>query len=189
MKRIVICSILSWGLVLVAIANQPNDTIDVKNFDPKKFEKALFEKVNTYRKQNALEPLFHNSVIYKVAKDQTDFLAEEKQLSHDQPTAEKASVQKRLVYYLDTKQYAVGENIARCIVLKLTTNYDENGKTIRSVAYTYEEAATYMFNSWRQSSVHNTNMLYEGFQISAIAAYFNSTTYSITATQVFARID
>lgn len=189
MKRIALYTILVCIFATTAEANQPNDTIDASNFNTKKFEKTLFEKVNAYRNQNSVKPLFQNSVIYKVAKDQTIFLSDKKQLSHEQPTTEKESVQKRLIYYLDIKQYSVGENIARSTVLKPTTNYDENGNTKRSTASTYEEAATYMFNSWKQSSVHNINMLYKTFEISAIAVYFNPSTYTITATQVFARID
>ena len=189
MKRIIVYSLLILGSVGVALASHPNDKIDPKNFNTKLFEKALFFKVNEYRKENGLRPMMSNSIIHKVAKDHNDFLKGEKQITHDQPTAEKASVQDRLKFYLNVKSFAVGENIARTFVLKPTYNYDRKGKTNLSTAKTYAEAAEYMFNAWKQSDFHNKNMLNPKYEIAAIAAYFNPKDFSLTATQVFARID
>lgn len=189
MRRFTIYSLLLLGFVSIAFATHPNDTIDPKKFDTTLFEKAIFYKVNEYRKQNGKRALLSNSVIYKVAKDHNDFLKTQKELTHDQPTAEKATVQNRIEYYLKVKRYAAGENLARTFVLKPTYNYDEKGKTSLSTASTYAQAAEYMFNAWKQSEFHNKNMLSDAYQIAAIAAYFNPKDYSLTATQVFARID
>lgn len=189
MKRFVIYSMLILGFVSLAFATHPNDKINPKSFDTKLFEKAIFYKVNEYRKSKGIRPLLNNSVIYKVAKDHNDFLKTNKELTHDQPTAEKATVQNRIEYYLKVKRYAAGENLARTFVLKPTYNYDDKGKTSLNTATTYAESAEYMFNAWKQSEFHNKNMLNSDYQISAIAAYFNPKDYSLTATQVFARID
>lgn len=189
MKRFIVHSLLIVGFVSMVFATNPNDVINPKQFDTKLFEKAIFFKVNEYRKQNGIRPLMDNSVIHQVAKDHTDFLRDKKVLTHDQPTAEKATIQNRIEYYLKVKRYVAGENLARTFVLKPTYNYDKNGKTSLTTAKTYMEAAEYMFNAWKQSTFHNKNMLNENYQIAAISAYFNPKDFSLTATQVFARID
>ncbi len=188
MKRVIACMII-MVFFSGAFAMQPNDTINPKSFNTTLFEKLIFSKVNEYRSENGLKRLRQDSGIYKVAKDQTDFLKKEKQLTHNQPSAGKATLQNRMEYYLELNGYAAGENLARTFILKPAYNYDRSGKKSASIASTYTEAAEYMLNAWKQSSFHNMNMLRDQYEISAIAAYFNPKDNTLTATQVFARID
>jgi uncharacterized protein YkwD len=169
-------------------AQSGSDNINPKSFNHKLFEKLLFIKINEYRAENSLKPLMNNSTIYKVAKDHTDFLKTQRQLTHDQPTDGKRTVQDRLVHYVNVKNYSVGENIARTFVLKPTYNYDKQGKTSLTTAKTYEEAATYMLNAWIQSEFHRGNILTAKYQLSGLASYFNPKDMSLTAVQVFAKI-
>jgi uncharacterized protein YkwD len=90
---------------------------------------------------------------------------------------------------VDVKKYAIGENIARTFVLTPTYNYDEKGETSLNVANTYEEAAIYMLNAWIQSDAHRDNILKDKYQLGAIASYFNPNDKSLTAVQVFAKIE
>ena len=169
-------------------AQNGSDQINPSNFNHQLFEKLIFEKVNEYRVANGCKPLKYDTIIYKVAKDHNDFLKNKTQLTHDQPTPGKRTIQERLLHYLDVEKYSIGENIARTFVLIPTYNYDKKGKTAISTAKTYNEAATYMLNTWMQSKYHNENILNKKYTLGSIAAYFNPKDKSLTAVQVFANI-
>jgi uncharacterized protein YkwD len=170
-------------------AQSKSDNIDPDKFNHTLFEQLIFTKVNEYRVTNGRTALINNSTIYKVAKDHNDFLKTNGELTHDQPTTGKRTVQERLLHYMNVKKYAIGENIARTFVLTPTYNYDEKGETSLNEANTYEEAATYMLNAWIQSDAHRENILKDKYQLGAIASYFNPNDKSLTAVQVFAKIE
>lgn len=180
--------LLSLCFISNVVAQTGAQKIDPKNFDHALYEKVLLTKINDYRKEKGLRPLMSNSIIYKVAEDQNNFLKTKSEITHDQPTAGKRNVQERLVSYIKVKNYSVAENIARTFVLRNTQNYLRDGSTQKSVATTYDEAATYMLNAWIVSEFHNKNLLNPDYQLSGIASHFNIQNYSLTAVQVFATI-
>ena len=188
MSRVtIIMSILLMGFN--SLAAGPKDKIDPKNFNHLLFVKTLHSKINAYRKESGLRPLMNNSLITKVSSDQCDYLKSKKELSHDQPTTGKKNVQERLLHYINVTRYSVAENLAKIYVLRNTQNYMRDGSTKRTLASTYEEAATYMLNAWIQSDFHNKNILNPKYEISGLSAYFNPVDFSLTAVQVFATID
>ena len=179
---------LSIYILTSSFGNIGDDKIDPKKFDHNLYEKVLLLKINAYRKEKGIGPLMSNTIIYKVAADQNTFLKTKSEITHDQPTAGKINVQQRLASYINVKSYSVAENIARTFVLRNTQNYLRNGSTKKSVATTYNEAATYMLNAWIASEFHNKNLINPNYQLSGIASYFNPQNYSLTAVQVFATI-
>ncbi|MDB4107526.1 CAP domain-containing protein [Bacteroidia bacterium] len=188
MSRVtIILSVLLIGFNSLAV--EPNDKIDAKNFNHLFFVKTLHSKINAYRKENGLRPLMNNSIIAKVSNDQCNYLKNKKELTHDQPTIGKKNVQERLLHYINVKRYSVAENLAKTYVLRNTQNYMRDGSTKRTVASTYDEAAKYMLNAWIQSDFHNKNILNPKYELSGLSAYFNPVDFSLTAVQVFAKID
>lgn len=169
-----------------ALGQLPQDKIDPEKFNQKLFEQMVQFKVNEYRKSKGLKPMLPNNYLYLAAKDQADYIITHNELTHDQKNKGKETVADRLNYYAKTSNFSVAENIARTYILIPTYNYDSDGKTNLSTAKTYDEAATYMFNSWKQSAIHNGNMLTSEFARTAICVNYNPKDNSLTAVQVFA---
>ncbi len=165
-----------------------SDTINPSYFNQKLLERALFNKVNEHRKRNGVPVLEYNFTIYKVAFDHTNYLKSRKELTHNQTIPGKQKVQDRLMRYTRVRDFAVGENIVRTYVLKPSHNYNRSGKTTLNTAFTYEEAAEFMFTAWKQSKVHNQNMLSNKFKMGAISIHLNKSNKALTAVQVFARL-
>ena len=186
MNRIIYTVILA-SFALASMA-QAGTKIDASDFDHKLFERLLFNKVNEFRVENGRKALVKNIYLYKVANDHNLYLKNKKKLTHQQDIPGKINVQDRLKAYIDVQGYSVGENLARTFVLKPTHNYMRDGKTSVTTATTYEEAAEYMLNAWIQSTVHKDNMLDPGFELAAIASYYNPMNGSLTGVQVFATI-
>jgi uncharacterized protein YkwD len=183
--------LLSISLVVCALASMAQsatDKIYPNSFNTRLYEKTLHAKINEYRAEKGLNPLFANVIIYKVANDHCTFLKTKAELTHDQPTAGKQTVEDRLKLYTSASTYEVGENIARTFVLKPTYNYERDGSTKLSTATTYDQAATYMLNAWIQSDFHRNNILNSTFELSGLAVYYNPVNQSLTAVQVFAKI-
>ena len=173
-------------LTLVANAQGVNDVINPKQFNQNFLEQMVQFKVNEYRKSKGLRPLMFDKALYSVAKDQSDYIRLKNELTHDQAVRGKETVADRLQFYTKSTNFSVAENIARTFVLTPSYNYDSNGKTSLTTAKTYEEAATYMFNSWKQSAIHNKNMTSADYAKSAVCIYFNPRDNSLTAVQVLA---
>lgn len=165
----------------------PTDTIDVSRFNSRLMEDILLDKINAYRKAKGVGELQNNPTIHKVAKDHCDYL-KSRPLTHRQTTSGKQEIQDRLKYYTRARSFSVSENLARIYVLTPTNYQRSDGSTIQGVAYTYDEAATYLFNAWKNSKTHNTNMLNSSYNLSGIAVYLNPKDKTLTGVQVFARI-
>ena len=187
MIRNLFITICILGITTSCFAISASDTINASNFNHRLFEKTLHQKINQYRKQNGLNPLINNVLISKVAKNQLDYIVAKNTLTHNQANPKKRSVTDRLEFYTQAKNYKVAENLAQTFVLTRTKNYISNGTTQIGIAYTYEEAATYMLNAWIASKAHNKNILTPEYEISGLTVYFNPKT--VTAVQVFAKFN
>lgn len=162
------------------------DTIDAGNFNTTMFEKALFDKINSFRKANGKTAYIFNMMLHNAAEDHCEYLMKTGKLTHEQDNLQNKTVYDRVKKYVKTAKFVVGENLARTFVLRPSMNYNSEGSASMSTAYTYEEAVEFMFNAWKQSSFHKKNMLSEKYSIAAIAVKFDPRDKSITAVQVFA---
>ncbi len=165
-----------------------NDTIDPNAFNQQLMEKAVFDKVNEYRVTKGKKELIYNAVIYKVADDQLQYINEKGELTHEQNTPNKRYVRDRVKLYTKQQYFHAGENLAQTSILIPTYQYDSKGRTKMSVAYTYQQAADYMFYAWKQSEFHNKNMLSDVYQMSAIAVGLDPEDNTLTGVQVFVKI-
>lgn len=175
------------GLSFSSQAASVKDTIDGANFNKILFEKALFDKINAFRKANSKINYIFNTSLHKAAEDHAAYLKKTGLLTHEQDNLENKTVYDRVKKYVKSSNFAVGENVARIYVLKPALNYNDEGKASMSTASTYEQAVNNMFNAWKQSSFHKKNMLSDKYTITAIAVEFNSNDKSIVGVQVFAR--
>lgn len=169
-----------------AFSQGVNDVINPKQFNQNLLEQLVQHKVNEYRKSKGLRPLLFDKALYAAAKDQSDYIQLKNELTHDQTVKGKETVADRLKLYTKSTNFSVAENIARTFILTPSYNYDANGKSNLSTAKTYEEAATYMFNSWKQSAIHHKNMISTDYAQAAVCIHFNPKDNSLTGVQVFA---
>ena len=178
--------LICLGIGFQASAINAQDTINPKKFSNITFEKTLFEKVNAYRKANSMQPYLFNQLIHNAASDHAKYLGRTGKLTHEQDNLKTKTVYDRVRRHIRSSRFVVGENLARTVVLKPSMNYNGSGKAQLSTAMTYEEAAEFVFNAWKQSDFHNKNMLSGKYSISAIAVDFNHEEFSVTSVQVFA---
>jgi uncharacterized protein YkwD len=162
------------------------DVINPNSFNQNFLEQLVQHKVNEYRKSQGLRPLIFDKNVYATAKDQADYIKVKNELTHDQTIRGKATVADRLRFYTKASNFSVSENIARTFVLVPNYNYDANGKASLTTAKTYEDAAIYILNSWKQSAIHNKNMTSSEYSRAAVSLYFNPKDNSITTVQVYA---
>lgn len=181
-KFLIIASILCTSIQSRA------QQIDATSFNTLLFEKILLKKINAFRSEHRVNPLVNNLNVQKAARDQSEFLKENKKLTHTQPKKGKRTVQERLLRYVSPTNFAVGENIARTYILTPSYNYNSDGSTTLTEAKTYDEAATYMLNSWIHSEFHRANLLNDKYELSGLASYFNPSDNTLTVVQVFARL-
>jgi uncharacterized protein YkwD len=66
-------------------------------------------------------------------------------------------------------------------------NYNEKGVASMQTAYTYAQAAQFVFNAWKQSDSHRKNMASDSYVVTAVAVRLDPSDNSISVVQVFAR--
>ncbi|MFY0643339.1 MAG: CAP domain-containing protein [Bacteroidia bacterium] len=186
MMKYISLILICLGISVSSSAITAQDTINPRKFSNITFEKALFDKVNSYRKANSMKPYLFNQLIHNAAYDHAIYLGRTGKLTHEQDNLKTKTVYDRVRRHIHSSRFVVGENLARTVILKPSMNYNSQGKASLSTAMTYEEAATYVFNAWKKSDFHNKNMLSGKYSISAIAVHFNPEESSVTSVQVFA---
>lgn len=170
---------MSWGV-------SSKDTIDFSHFSHVTLEKTLFDKVNAFRVSKGKPKLIFNEKIHAAAKDHVEYVVRTKEFSHYQKDPSSRTVLDRVLKQINNKKCAVGENLAKTAVLIPTTTYNAKGDQIAGTAYTYEQAAEFLFNLWLNSETHRKNMLNEKYSIGGIAVEYDSEESTVTAVQVFA---
>jgi uncharacterized protein YkwD len=125
-------------------------------------ERRAFEKTNQARVANGLGPLVWDSELCRMARTHSEKMARLGFFSHETPDGAQVKDRARAIGILHFR--VLGENIA----------YNKG----------YEDPGAFAVERWMTSSVHRANILYVGFQTSAIGSYV-STDGTVYLTQVF----
>ena len=125
-------------------------------------ERRAFEKTNQARVANGLTPLVWDSELCRMARTHSEKMARLGFFSHETPEGLQLKDRARAMGILHFR--VIGENIA----------YNKG----------YEDPGAFAVERWMTSSGHRANILYVGFQASAIGSYV-STDGSVYLTQVF----
>lgn len=125
-------------------------------------ERRAFEKTNEARIQNGLDSLTWDPELYSMARAHSESMARLGYFSHETPDGLPLKERAHLQGILHFK--VIGENIA----------YNKG----------YEDPGGFAVERWLTSSGHRANILYRGFQASAIGSYVSSDG-SVYLTQVF----
>ena len=125
-------------------------------------ERRAFDKTNEARVQNGLTPLVWDPELCLLARSHSESMAQRGFFAHETPDGLKPKDRARA---LGIRHFRViGENIA----------YNKG----------YDDPGAFAVERWMLSSGHRANILYVGFQASAIGSYV-STDGSVYLTQVF----
>jgi len=149
-------------------------TAQTANIDVDNLRAQLILKINELRISQALAPLKSNSILRKAAKSQSVYMAEAKSLSHDQPTAERASPSKRVKYFSGDDFVLVGENVLKTQKIILPLDKAKVASIVND-----------MFLSWKNSPGHYANMVTPDYEFGDIDFHYEITEGVIYVTQVF----
>jgi len=125
-------------------------------------ERRAFEQTNVARVENGLAPLAWDAELYRMAREHSEQMAKLGYFSHETPEGLQLKDRARASGILHFR--VIGENIA----------YNKG----------YDDPGGFAVERWMTSSGHRANMLYVGFQASAIGSYV-SADGSTYLTQVF----
>lgn len=130
--------------------------------DATAIEQRAFEQTNVARVENGLEPLVWDAELCRMARAHSEQMAKQGYFSHETPEGLQLKDRARASGILHFR--VIGENIA----------YNKG----------YDDPGGFAVERWMTSSGHRANMLYGGFQASAIGSYV-SADGSTYLTQVF----
>jgi len=130
--------------------------------DATPIERRTFERTNQARVENGLAPLVWDSELCRMARVHSERMAQQGFFSHE--TADGLQLKERARANRILHFRVIGENIA----------YNKG----------YDDPGAFAVERWMISSGHRANILYIGFQASAIGSYV-SADGSVYLTQVF----
>ena len=113
----------------------------------------VLKKINEYRVSNGLNKLQFLSVGFDAAEHHSNYLAEIKDVRHDEDNYKTSSPKRRLSYYGSGYTGWVGENCA---------DTEDRNKSI-------DYKSTHIFNLWLNSPKHNAIMLNKNFKYGAVS--------------------
>jgi uncharacterized protein YkwD len=125
-------------------------------------ERTAFEKTNGARIEKGIEPLSWDAELCRMARVHSQSMASQGFFAHETP--EGLPLKQRARSIGITKFRVIAENIA----------YNKG----------YADPGAFAFERWMMSAGHRANILYNGFQASAIGSYV-ATDGSVYVTQIF----
>jgi uncharacterized protein YkwD len=125
-------------------------------------ERSAFEKTNKARAENGLSVLVWDAELCRLARAHSEDMARQGYFAHETPNG------------LQLKDRARAMGIARFRVIGENIAYNKG----------YDDPGAFAVERWMNSGGHRANMLYVGFQASAIGSYISSDG-SVYLTQVF----
>jgi uncharacterized protein YkwD len=130
--------------------------------DASTVERTAFDKTNEARVQNGMPPLAWDPLLCRMARMHSQDMAQRGYFAHETPEGLEAKDRGRALGILHFK--VLGENIA----------YNKG----------FADAGAFAVERWMMSGAHRANILYIGFQASAIGSYV-AADGSVYLTQVF----
>ena len=143
-------------------ATESGATISSSLGDATPIERRAFEQTNRARVENGLGPLVWDSELCRMARVHSERMGQRGFFSHETPDGLQLKERARANGILHFR--VIGENIA----------YNKG----------YDDPGAFAVERWMISSGHRTNILYIGFQASAIGSYV-SADGSVYLTQIF----
>lgn len=169
------------------LSNSDPDIVDSKidpnNIDLKVLEVLLHRTINQVRRNNRLASLKRNLVLIEAAKDQNQYVVQNEELTHNQKSSNKRTVQDRV------KHYGGGFQItAENLIFEGFTVRTINGVQSEIITPTYHQIVQTMVRKWLNSPGHRANILNNEIDYVGTAIAYNSKNHAVYATQVFGKL-
>jgi uncharacterized protein YkwD/outer membrane protein OmpA-like peptidoglycan-associated protein len=166
---------------LLCLPGLAQKVIDLNNINTLEIENLFYKKFNDLRTANKLDALAPDKILKQAALDQSQYMAENNYVGHDQKTKGKENPTKRVFFYGGTHE-GVGENCTKIYLGKpMKVKYKKEPITVN----TYEEAAEALFQSWKNSPGHYKNMIEPKYEVSGLAMFWSKDSSALYAAQVF----
>jgi uncharacterized protein YkwD len=178
MKSTVYLSLAFLLIFFNGLAQTATDLIDLDKVNYDLIENLFLKKLNAHRESLGIKALIADPILKKAAQDQAEFNTLKKSLSHRQPDKGKETAGDRIVFYKG-KSERWGENVIKIMVRRINKKEPAKGKR-----KTYEETATQLFEDWKSSKGHYTNMIGKEYKKQGFAAVVTSNG-ELYGTQVF----
>ena len=144
------------------------------NIDYNQLGNKVIELINLHRKTLRLQELKKDIVLFKAAKDHSNYMLENNILSHEQKNTNKKFPKDRILFY-EGKMFAVfGENVLFTSVELKKYNPTE-----------IDVLAKKLFLQWKNSPPHYKNIIYQNYEFTDIAFSFDKKQKRLYATNVF----
>lgn len=177
--------ILMLNLGLAKTQQIEDPIIDPNNFDKKRLELLILEKVNQVRESYNIKPLVLEGKLEQAADSQAKNMQTWNRVSHHQISLNKFSLANRVEHF-KIKNKHIGENVADIYLeIPMKVNFAKDILLIK----TYKESADALVLSWKYSPGHFKNMIDPSFKFTGIKVEINPTQKTIYAAQVFGSED
>ncbi len=145
-------------------------------YNKRELRQELFELVNELRLEKGSQPLSFDSVLKKAAQNQSDYMAQEDELTHSQKRFDWSTPRKRVLKLKGNDFAIVGENVL--------FSKEQNFPLSKSEL---QELAKEMFLGWKNSPGHYANMIDPEYRLGDFGFKKSSKTNRIYAAHVFGK--
>ena len=131
-------------------------------------EKLLHKKINDYRKNGKLPAYVLDEGLKLSAQNHCDYIFSIQKLTHKQPTGQFQNTVDRIRYFSKRTYMSYGQNCLQAYYVLPTSNSKE-----------IEEIAENMFEMWRNSKMHDNNLMHQNFTHTGFGMRYNSDTHQL----------
>ncbi len=164
-------------------AQSATDTIDPDHLNKALIQSLYIEELNALRSQIKAPILGTDPILQKAAQDQADYCNKNNIATHRQAEFPKKYTPKDRVMWYRGNHAVIGENV---LMTYLRTPASDPNTQKEFTIWTYADLAHAIFEQWRNSPDHYSNMINGAYTRSALALTLYRNKRVIYAAQVFA---
>lgn len=169
----------------LVVLSQPQDYIDLGNFDFVYLEHLVKTGVDEVRKKHGCESLINDSILYVASSFHAHYMARNGILSHTEDKSDSTKNPQDRANYFGATNYRVGENILFTPYNRMVRGKDGSEFDTR----TYQGLAQAMVNAWVNSPGHFKNIITPAYQLTGLAIAIDTLNKRVFACQKFAIAD
>lgn len=180
-KKVFIVIIINCLNFNASFSQGEHSSVSKNNFNTRFLEHLIKIKIDSVRNFHNCNTLINDSILYIASKHHSDYMSENKQLTHFENN-ETRTPQQRANFY-GAKNYLVGENILKTPYGTILKN--KKGK-LRSTN-TYGALAHSIVEGWVNSPGHFKNIITPPFNVTGVSVSIDTNTNIVYACQKFAQ--
>lgn len=184
--HLVLCVHL-FGVALLPTAvhaQSKSDPIVNGNFNEKYLEHLVKIKIDSVRTAHKCGILVNDTILYKAAKDHSNYMVEKDLLSHFENDREARKTPQLRAEFHGAINYSVGENVLYTYYNTLVEQ--KNGKKVN--INSYGKLADQIVTGWVNSPGHFANMITPQFNVTGVSVALNRKKNKLYACQKFAQV-